>query len=212
MEATSEAIREDTARPGSQERAPVRRREQASICVSRFSNTWSDAEDQVIRDNRRLPAKEIAELLPGRSVRAIATRSRRIGVFKVWDRNEKTILFDNSNMTARQLQRLLPGRSIKSIQTQRSAMGLKPVFRKPEKSKRKLKRTGNPVIDAVIERCEEDRIGLKTLDREIGGRYFQHSPTDPKGLEWIAKAVAFFGGKGLLIDENANITIDWHDE
>lgn len=180
--------------------------------MSRFSNTWSDAEDQVIRNNRRLTATQIVELLPGRSAKAISARSRRLGVFKVWDRDEKATLFDNPNMTARQLQHLLPGRSIKSIQCQREEMGLRPVFQKPEKPKRKLKRTGNPVIDAVIERCEEDRIGLKTLDREIGGRYFQHSPTDPKGLEWIAKAVAFFGGKGLLIDENANITIDWHDE
>jgi hypothetical protein len=154
----------------------------------------------------------LTELLPGRSARAIAKRSRRLGVLKVWDRDEKAILFESNHLTARQLQRLLPGRSIKSIQNQRNAMGLKPVFQKPEKPKRKLKRTGNSVIDAIITRCEEDKIGLKTLDREIGGRYFRQYPTDPKGLEWIAKAVAFFGGRGLMIDEDANITIDWRDE
>lgn len=158
-----------------------------------------------------MSARLLTEMLPGRSAKAISKRSRRLGIFKVWDRDEKAVLFDNPYLTARQLQRLLPGRSIKSIQNQRKEMGLKLLYREKERPMRRLKRTGNPLVDAILTRCEEDRIGLKTLDREIGGHYFQQGPTTAK-LEWIAKAVAFFGGRALLIDEDANVTIDWHDE
>jgi hypothetical protein len=107
---------------------------------------------------------------------------------------------------------LLPGRTIKAIQNQRTAMALSFVREKRARQRRPLKRSGNPLVDAVITRCEEDGIGLKTLDREIGtGTYFQGRATTAK-IEHIAKAVAFFGGRGLLIDDNANVTIDWHDE
>jgi hypothetical protein len=176
----------------------------------RFSNVWTDAEDDVIRSNRRLPARQLARLLPGRTEKAIAKRSRRLGVLKVWDHEEKATLFDNPNLTARQLQRLLPGRSIKSIQGQRIQMGIKPVTSMPKKPKRHLVQTGNALIDAIRSRANADGIPMMALDREIGSsRYFsshclaEKAKQRPPIMKHILAAVEFFGGE---------LTINWKDE
>ncbi|UPT95451.1 hypothetical protein J4G48_0040570 [Bradyrhizobium barranii subsp. apii] len=119
-------------------------------------------------------------------------------------------------MTARQLLPQLPRRKVKSIQDKRVSTGytyIRPPTRgRVRKGPRPLKRVGHPIIDAIITRCEEDRIPLRSLDREIGTPHYFENKRKTFQLDAIAKAIAFFGGRGLMIDENANITIDWNDE
>jgi hypothetical protein len=127
-----------------------------------------------------------------------------------------SIIRDNRGLTAAQLVPMLPGRTKKAISTRRKISGFAyippPRRGRIRKGGRKLKRVGHPIIDAIITRCEEDNIPLRSLDREIGtGHYFQNKHKT-FALGPIAKAIAFFGGRGLMIDENANITIDWNDE
>ncbi|WP_315729877.1 hypothetical protein [Bradyrhizobium sp. SZCCHNRI2010] len=211
METTSCSVREDRARTEAAIRTPVRPDKQAFLCLT-FGEPWTIAEDDILRDNRHLSGKELMNLLPERTEKAIFARSRRLGVYKTWDRHEKTVLFDNPHLTARELMALLPGRSLKAIQNQRDQLGLTFVRNTRERPRRSLMRSGNPVVDAIITRCEEDHIGLKSLDREIGtGHYFQSHPKTVK-LEHVAKAIAFFGGRGLLVDGAGNVTIDWADE
>ncbi|TYO65453.1 hypothetical protein FXV83_16085 [Bradyrhizobium hipponense] len=183
--------------------------------AERLGEEWRPEEDAILKDNRVLSAKELTRLLPGRTQRAISARSLRLGIIKLWLDSELDVIRNHPNKTARQLMELIPGRTVKSIQWQRRKMGLTyvPLTHKPTgpKSDRKLTRTGNPVVDSIITRCEEDGISLTGIDRELGtGHYFQSKPKTAV-LSHIAKAVAFFGGRALLIDEVANITIDWND-
>jgi hypothetical protein len=184
--------------------------------AEKFANTWTAAEDQVIADNISLSAKELENLLPRRTEKAISHRRLRTGLRKEWAQDELETIRNNPHLTAKQIHAELPHRSVQAIRSQRFKLGLRyvPLVGRPTgpKPNKKLTRTGNPVVDAVITRCEEDGISLSGLDRELGtGHYFQSRPKTAV-LTHIAKAVAFFGGRALMIDESANITIDWNDE
>jgi hypothetical protein len=162
------------------------------------------------------PAKLLNVRIAGRNSGVLRSGRRSGQRGKAWSDEEIEILKNNRKLSARQLIPLLPNRTHMSIRVKRQLSGwtyIAPPPRGPRIPKgRKLKRVGHPIIDAIITRCEEDGIGLRNLDREIGsGLYFQLK-TKRFSLEPIAKAIAFFGGRGLMIDENANVTIDWNDE
>ncbi|WP_410053089.1 hypothetical protein [Bradyrhizobium sp. SZCCHNR3118] len=183
--------------------------------VSNVSNPWTPVEDSILRDNSHLTRKKLIPLLPGRIPEAISVRKKRLFSSDQWSDAERQILLDNPKLSARQIRnQFLHDRTITSIRNKRVAMGLSylPPNQKPTGPKKTgLTKTGVPVLDDIIQRCEEDGISLQGLDRELGtGNYFRSRPRYANLLH-IAKALAFFGAS-LTIDTDGEIAIDWHDE
>lgn len=77
---------------------------------------WTDEEMSVLRNNRTLSARELTELLPGRTEKAINAVRERNNLRKVWLAHELEVLRDNQHLTATELVPLLPGRPKKMIQ------------------------------------------------------------------------------------------------
>jgi len=106
----------------------------------RFETPWTDAEDQVLRDNRTLSAKALAELLPGRTVKAISARRLRKKLRKVWLAHELDILKDGQHTPSWKLAELLPGRTVSTIQNARKKFGW-PLIRTKPKPERPIRPT-----------------------------------------------------------------------
>ena len=97
---------------------------------------WTKAEQEILASNvQKLTPRELTELLPGRTSKAILARAHRTKVamrFNWWEKDEDEIIAANAaNMSARELMGLLPGRSRSAIIARahrlRATLGGKPI-------------------------------------------------------------------------------------
>ncbi|MCA1379468.1 hypothetical protein I6F34_01365 [Bradyrhizobium sp. BRP05] len=93
----------------------------------------------ILRNNRTLGARELMELLPGRSEKAINAQRERYNLRKSWLAHEVDVLRDNQHLTATELMPLLPGRPRKLIQSFRVKVNY-PYVRPTPKPKPKRSR------------------------------------------------------------------------
>jgi hypothetical protein len=113
--------------------------------AERFANVWTEAEYDVLRNNRTLTSRQLMKLLPGRSEKAIANARERKGLRKAWLIGELEILQNNRHVPAWKLSEMLPGRTESAIQSHRNKFGwpfirpTKPKTPKPPKPAKPVK-------------------------------------------------------------------------
>jgi hypothetical protein len=182
--------------------------------VSFRSPPWTGDELATLRKNRKLTTKQLTAVLPGRSAKSINNKRERMGLqLNQWTGEELMSLRRLAPLHFPQTVANEIGRTVTMVKAMAETLGIKFRPNKP------LRRTGNEVLDAIIQRCVEDDISLRALDREAGTKtYFaldifnkRRQAMNPN-LVNVAKAVTFFGGRGLLFGKDGKITIDWNDE
>jgi hypothetical protein len=109
--------------------------EPTSIAVGRFANVWTDAEYDVLRNNRTMTSRQLIELLPGRSEKAISNARERKNLRKAWLIGELEILENNRHVPSWKLAELLPGRTVSTIQSHRKKIGFPLIRGKPKQPK-----------------------------------------------------------------------------
>lgn len=121
-------------------------------------NAWTERELNVIRENPALTAKEIADLLPGRTDKAISVVRSRYnmpvnvkrrpgrkgskniqGMLKAngveeWSEAEEKVIIDNQDSKGKQLMKLLPGRSYAAIMAKRNQLSRRGLITRKGKS------------------------------------------------------------------------------
>jgi hypothetical protein len=100
-----------------------------------MSNVWTDAEHNVLRNNRTLTSRQLTELLPGRSEKAIANARERRNLRKAWLIGELETLENNRHVPSWKLAEMLPGRTVCTIQSHRKKFGFPLIRGKPKQPK-----------------------------------------------------------------------------
>lgn len=171
---------------------------------------WTDAERCILRDNRDKSARQLTQLLPRRSHSSIVAMREKTGWTYIrplaWnDAEDRKLRRLAETLCATDIAKQMPGRTYDTVFRRAKALGIKLRSRT-----RPHARTGNPIIDAIRDRCLEDGMSIMALDRELGtGNYFASDciVAVKKGtpLRWdrVNKAVEYFGGE---------LKIDWKDE
>ncbi|WP_316196666.1 hypothetical protein [Bradyrhizobium sp. SZCCHNS3053] len=172
---------------------------------------WLGREVAVLKEHPTLPVKDLMTKLPGRSEQAIRRKRADLGLtafrsYRNWyPSDDRQLAQLAKSKGAIEVARLME-RGVGSVRTRAETLGI--TF-KSEVSR--YVQTGDPLVDAVRQRCEEDGISVRDLDRELKtGAYFSSHCLGSKArrrgrpvIQHIAKAVEFFGGQ---------LVIDWQDE
>ena len=171
---------------------------------------WHDIELEVLKKHPDMGASDLKNLLPARSLQAIRRKRAELGLptqrgYRNWYPSDDRQLIEYAKTKgAIEIARLM-GRGQGSVRTRAEKLNIK--FKSDVS---KFVKTGNPLVDAIRQRCEEDGIPVRTLDRLLKtGHYFSghcmsaEAKARPAIMKHIAKAVEFFGGE---------LTINWKDE
>lgn len=89
---------------------------------------WTSREDEILRNTIDLTARQLTELLPGRTVSSITQRRIKLKLStdfrrSPWTSAEDEIIRRTVNLTARQVTDLLPGRTLEAIKYRRKEIG-----------------------------------------------------------------------------------------
>ncbi|SHH04398.1 hypothetical protein [Bradyrhizobium erythrophlei] len=84
---------------------------------------WTEAELNVLRNNRTLSVKKLLPLLPGRTEKAVHHKRLKAKLRKCWLYNELEVLRTNTDKSSAELVPLLPGRARKVITMKRKELG-----------------------------------------------------------------------------------------
>jgi hypothetical protein len=129
--ATSTSTKKETDPARSSSALPARR----SSGVGRFANVWSESEYDVLRNNRTMTSRQLMELLPGRSEKAISNARERKNLRKAWLIGELETLENNRHVPSWKLSEMLPGRTVSTIQSHRKKIGFPLIRGKPKQPK-----------------------------------------------------------------------------
>lgn len=191
----AEARRVALARRLADEVAEARALGVAVVMKPTLDPRWSEAEDAVVR--ALYPDfKRMAERLPGRSRGATSHRADALGLVpprKLWTPAEVAILRRLwSTGTHAELRAALPRWDMAAIDHKARRLDLKGRGRPP------LMLTGDPLCDAIRDRCRVLGYSMAYLDRiAASGTYFQGNEWNGAGGHRIApmvRAVRALGG------------------
>jgi hypothetical protein len=157
-----------------------------------------------------MSATALKKLLPARSLQAIRRKREELGLpvlqrYQNWlPSDDRRLIELAKTRSAIEIARLMD-RAVGSVRTRAEKLEIKFKSEAP-----KHVSSGNPLVDAIRQRAEQDGIAMTTLDREIGsGHYFsihclsKKAKGKPPVMKHIARAVEWFGGE---------LTINWRDE
>jgi hypothetical protein len=185
--------------------------------MARNGRAWTQYELQVLKLGRLRKSVELLDLLPGRSIHAIWSKRRQLGINRIvpWTAGEdEELKLSASTRGAIGIHRILPHRTPHQIAKRAEKLGI-TLFNCHDQP---LDILGEPLADAIRQRAKEDGFSMRGLDCELNtGGYFTNvaSLRAKRGsgpyMPAIRKAIEFFEAE-LITGPDGTISIDWKDE